>query len=118
VKRVLVVAVVAVVSALALVGCSGNHKTQNFRVAITSTNGVSGFNIGTITVTQGNKINIEVDNTTDKAHGFSIDAFNIHDVVQPLHAQKVSFTPNKTGQFTVYCQLHPAHVPARLIVVG
>ncbi|MBV9410187.1 MAG: cupredoxin domain-containing protein [Acidimicrobiia bacterium] len=117
-KRVLVVAVVAVVSALALVGCSGNHKTQNFRVAITSTNGVSAFNFATITVTQGNKINLEVDNTTDKAHGFSIDAFNIHRVVEPGKAQKVSFTPNETGQFRVYCQLHPTHVPARLIVVG
>ena len=110
--------VIAVVSALALAGCSGNHKSQNFRVAITSNNGVSGFSIGTITVTQGNRVNIEVDNTTDKPHGFSIDAFNIHRVVQPASAQKVSFTPNKTGQFSVYCQLHPAHVPARIIVVG
>ena len=117
-KRALVVAVIAVVSALTLAGCSGNHKTQNFRVAIQSNNGVSSFNIGTITVTQGNRINIEVDNTTSKAHGFSIDAFNIHQVVQPEKADKISFTPNKTGQFTVYCQLHPTHVPARLIVVG
>ncbi len=50
--------VIAVVSALALAGCSGNHKSQNFRVAITSNNGVSGFSIGTITVTQGNRVNI------------------------------------------------------------
>ena len=117
-KRALVVAVAALVTGVAFVGCGGNHKTENFRVAITSANGVSGFNIGTITVTQGNKVNIRVDNTTDKAHGFSIDAFNIHRVVEPKKPQTVSFTPNKTGQFTVYCQLHPAHVPARMIVVG
>ncbi|MBV8980031.1 MAG: cupredoxin domain-containing protein, partial [Acidimicrobiia bacterium] len=53
-----------------------------------------------------------------KAHGFSIDAFNIHRVVQPGTAQQVVFTPHKTGQFKVYCQLHPAHVPANIIVVG
>jgi len=111
-------AVVAAVSCVALAGCGGNHKTEDFRVAITSANGVSGFSIGTITVTQGNKVNIRVDNTTDKAHGFSIDAFNIHRVVEPKKPQVVSFTPNKTGQFSVYCQLHPAHVPARMIVVG
>jgi nitrosocyanin len=113
-----VVVVMAAVSALALVGCGGNHKTESFRVAITSANGVSCFNIGTITVTEGDKVNIEVDNTTEKAHGFSIDAFNIHRVVEPAQAQTVSFTPSKTGQFKVYCQLHPAHVPASMIVVG
>ena len=117
-KRALLVAVIAAVGAVGLAGCGGNHKTENFRVNITSTNGVSGFNIGTITVTQGNEVNLRVDNTTDKAHGFSIDAFGIHKVVQPAKAETVSFTPNKTGQFKVYCQLHPAHVPARLIVVG
>jgi nitrosocyanin len=108
----------AVISVVALAGCGGNHKTESYRVSITSANGVSGFNIGTITVTQGDKVNLRVDNTTDKAHGFSIDAFNIHRVVEPSKSQTVSFTPNKTGQFKVYCQLHPAHVPASMIVVG
>jgi len=117
-KRALFFAVAVAVGGVVLAGCGGNHKTENFRVAITSANGVSGFSIGTITVTQGNKVDIRVDNTTDKAHGFSIDAFNIHRVVEPKKPQTVSFTPNKTGQFKVYCQLHPAHVPARMIVVG
>jgi len=112
------VAVVAVVSGVVLAGCSGNHKTEDFRVAITSTNGVSGFSIGTITATEGDKVNIHLENATEKAHGFSIDAFNIHRVLQPHQPETVSFTPNKTGQFKVYCQLHPAHVPAQMIVVG
>jgi len=118
VKRALLVAVIAAVGAVGLAGCGGNHKTENFRVAIKSTNGVSSFNFATLTVTQGDNVNFHVDNTTDKEHGFSIDAFGIHKVVQAGHAQTVSFTPNKTGQFTVYCQLHPTHVQSRLIVVG
>jgi nitrosocyanin len=101
-----------------MAGCGGNHKTEDYRVAITSTNGVSGFSIGTITVTQGDKVNLRVDNTTDKQHGFSIDAFNIHRVVDAHQSQTVSFEPNKTGEFKVYCQLHPTHVPASMIVVG
>jgi plastocyanin len=112
------VAVAAAICAVGLAGCGGNHKTEDFRVAITSANGVSGFSIGTITVTEGDKVNIHVDNTTDKSHGFSIDAFNIHRVVDSHKSQTVSFEPNKTGQFKVYCQLHPAHVPAQMIVVG
>ncbi|HEV3353460.1 MAG TPA: cupredoxin domain-containing protein [Acidimicrobiales bacterium] len=117
-KRVLVVAVAAIVSGVVLAGCGGNHATEDFRINITSANGVSGYSIGTITTTEGDKVNLRVDNTTDKAHGFSIDAFNIHRVVPPNQSQMVSFTPHKTGQFRVYCQLHPAHVPAQMIVVG
>jgi nitrosocyanin len=112
------VAVIATIGAVGLAGCSGNHKTENFRIDATSVNGQSAFSIGTITVTQGDKVNIEVGNTTDKAHGFSIDEFNIHRVVEPHKTQTVSFTPGKTGQFKVYCQLHPAHVPSSMIVVG
>jgi plastocyanin len=118
VKRVLSVAAAVAVTGVLMAGCGANHKTENFRVAITSTNGVSGFSLGTVTVTQGNNVNLRVDNTTDKQHGFSIDAFGIHKVVDAHQSTTVSFTPNKTGQFTVYCQLHPAHVPGSIIVVG
>ena len=117
-KRALLVAVIAAVGAVGLAGCGANHNTENFRMAITSKNGVSSFSFATVTVTQGNDVNFHVDNTTDKEHGFSIDAFGIHKVVQAGHAEIVSFRPNKTGQFTVYCQLHPTHVQSRLIVVG
>ncbi len=117
-KRVLAVAVVAVAGALVLAGCAGNHKTEKFQISATSVNGASAFNVGTITVTEGDKVDLRLGNSTDKAHGFSIDAFGIHKVIQAGQFQTVSFTPNKTGQFKIYCQLHPAHVPAQMIVVG
>ena len=108
----------AVISVVALAGCSGNHKTENLRINAVAVNGQSGFSIGTKTVTQGDKVNIQVGNMTDKPHGFSNDEFGIHKVVEPGKSVTVSFTPNKTGEFRVYCQLHPAHVPGRIIVVG
>ena len=117
-KRALLAAAVVAVGGLVLGGCGGNHKTEDFRIAYTNTNGQAGFSIGTITVTEGDKVNLHVENATEKAHGFSIDAFNIHRVIESHQPQTVSFTPNKTGQFKVYCQLHPAHVPSQLIVVG
>lgn len=117
-RRALFVAVAVAATGVFMAGCGGNHKTEDFRINITSTNGVSGFNIGTITVTQGDNVNLHVTNTTEKQHGFSIDAFNIHRVVDPHKSQTINFQPNKTGQFSVYCQLHPTHVPARMIVVG
>ncbi|MBV8981870.1 MAG: hypothetical protein JO086_13280, partial [Acidimicrobiia bacterium] len=48
-QRVFAMSAAAVVGAIALAGCGGNHKTETFRVNITSANGVSGFNIGTVT---------------------------------------------------------------------
>jgi nitrosocyanin len=107
----------AAVLAIVLVGCGGS-KTVSQRINATLVNGKPGFSIATLTVTQGDKLDLRVDNTTDKDHGFSIDAFNVHRVVQPNKPQTVKFTANKTGQFKIYCQLHPAHQPAELVVVG
>src|SRR5205807_2362790 len=116
-KRTLVVTVAAALSILILAAC-GNNKTEHFRVNATVVNGTPAFSVGTVTVTEGDKVDIRVDNDTDKAHGFSIDAENVHRVIKPHQPQTVSFTPKKTGEFRIYCQLHPAHVPAQLIVVG
>jgi len=116
-KRTLVVTVAAALSILILAAC-GNNKTEHFRVNATVVNGTPAFSVGTITVTEGDKVDIRVDNSTEKDHGFSIDAENVHRVIKPHQPQTVSFTPKKTGEFRIYCQLHPAHVPAQLIVVG
>ena len=116
-KRALVVVALAAAGPLLLTGCS-NKKTETFRINATVINGAPGFSVGTITATEGDKVDLRIDNDTDKDHGFSIDALSIHRVVKPHQPQTVSFTPKKTGEFRIYCQLHPAHVPARLIVVG
>jgi nitrosocyanin len=117
VKRALVAAVAAALSILILAAC-GNNTTEHFRINATLVNGASGFSVGTVTATEGDKVDIRVDNDTTRDHGFSIDALNVHRVVKPHQPQTVSFTAKKTGEFRIYCQLHPAHVPARLIVVG
>jgi nitrosocyanin len=117
VNRALVVVAAAAAGALLLTAC-GNNKTEHFRINATVVNGVPAFSVGTITVTESDKVDIRVDNDTEKDHGFSIDAENVHRVIRPHQPQTVSFTPKKTGEFRIYCQLHPAHVPAQMIVVG
>jgi nitrosocyanin len=111
-------AAVVPVFALGLSACGGNSKTETFDVNAVSLNGKSAFSVGTITATEGDKVVLRVGNLTDKDHGFSIDALNVHRVVKPRESQQVTFTPSKTGQFTIYCQLHPTHVPSQLVVVG
>src|SRR4051812_6743263 len=115
--RVLAAAVLPIF-ALGLSACGGNSKTETFDVNAVSVNGKSAFSVGTITVTEGHKVELRVGNLTDKEHGFSIDALKVHRVVKPRESQQVTFKPSKTGQFTIYCQLHPTHVPSQLVVVG
>ena len=96
----------------------GGSKTVKHDINAVVVNGKSAFSVGTITVTEGEKVELRVGNNTDREHGFSIDALEIHKVIQPRQPQHVTFTPKKTGEFRIYCQLHPAHVPSQLVVVG
>lgn len=116
-RRALAAAVVPVF-ALGLSACGSNSKTVKFDVNAVSVNGKSAYSVGTITVTEGEKVELQVGNLTDRDHGFSVDALDVHRVVKPRETQHVTFTPKKTGQFKIYCQLHPAHVPSQLVVVG
>jgi len=52
----------------------------------------------------------------DKQHGFSIDDFNVHEVIDQGKTSTVKFKASKAGTFKVYCQLHPAHKPSELTV--
>jgi nitrosocyanin len=115
VKRGLSFAAVAV-AAVALAAC-GNGRTEHLRVTEVLINGKPGFSIGTVTVTKGDKVDLRIDNSLPAPHGFSIDAYDIHRVVQPHKPQEFSFKATKAGTFRVYCQLHPAHQPATLLVV-
>jgi nitrosocyanin len=106
----------AAILALALVACGGS-TTVSHGINATLVNGKPAFSVGTLTVTNGETVDLRVGNDTDKDHGFSIDAYNVHRVVQPRKPQTVKFKATRTGQFRIYCQLHPAHQPAELIVV-
>ena len=65
----------------------------------------------------GNGVEIKVKNTaTDKQHGFSIDEFKVAEVIDQGQTKTVKFSASKAGTYRVYCQLHPTHKPAELVV--
>ena len=108
----------AVAAATAALAACGNNTTDHLKISDQLINGKPGFSIATVTVTKGDKVDVRLDNPLPVAHGFSIDDFGIHRVA-PLHAsEEFTFRATKVGQFRIYCQLHPAHVPAQMIVVG
>ena len=113
--RVALSTALAAVVAVALSACGGTetvHRTVNAAVV----SGAPGFTPPTITVDKRNRVVLKVGNTTDKTHGFSIEGYGIHEEVKPGEPIEVKFTATGAGTYKVYCQLHPAHQTATLIV--
>lgn len=110
----------AATGALALVlalatACGGTtrHKT----IAAASVSGRPGFEPNTITVDKGDKLSLRVSNNLDKPHGFSIEGYpKVKKVVEPGKPITVKLTASRSGTFRIFCQLHPTHQGANLVV--
>jgi nitrosocyanin len=105
---------IAVVPVLVVAGCSKSPEER--RVAAAVVGGRPGFTPKTVKVDKGDKVELEVGNSTDRPHGFSIDAHNLSRTVDPGKPITVRFTAKRAGTFRIFCQLHPAHQPAQLTV--
>jgi nitrosocyanin len=94
----------------------GGTQTEHRTINAAAVTGGAGFTPPTITVDKRNRVDIKVGNTTDKTHGFSIEGYGVHQTVEPGKPIDVEFTATKAGTYKVYCQLHPAHQTATLVV--
>ena len=114
--RHVAVAAVALTAAAALLGGCGKDtdKLSANDGPVESGNAITPAKL---TATKGHEVRITVTNTAkDKQHGFSIDDFNIHEVVDQGKTTTVKFKADKAGTFKVYCQLHATHKPSELTV--
>ncbi|MCA1844120.1 MAG: hypothetical protein LC792_13240, partial [Actinobacteria bacterium] len=69
--------------ALLLGGC-GSTKTDRASISAALVGGKAGFAPAALSVDKGDKVVLQVGNTTDKAHGFNIDGYPVKDrVVEP-----------------------------------
>lgn len=112
-RRFLVVPFLGV--ALAMAGCGG-HATAHRSIDAVAVAGGAGFDPVTITVHKDDNVVLTVGNSTDKTHGFSVEGYGIHDEVMPGTPLVVKFSAGKPGTFKIFCQLHPAHKTATLVV--
>jgi nitrosocyanin len=58
----------------------------------------------------GDTLIVTIVNQSPLAEGFSIDAYNVHAVVQPHATGTVRLTALRSGSYPIYCQLHPYSV--------
>jgi nitrosocyanin len=114
--RLAVFAAAMVVASAPLVGCGGD-KVVTLRVKDGPVSGGNAITPAKLTAHRGDTVAIKVTNTaTDKPHGFTIDGYGVTRTIEAGKTETVSFKANKTGDFRVFCQLHPAHQPAQLSV--
>lgn len=93
-------------------GQSGGQNQQARVIEIDS--GEFYFEPDEIRVRQGEPVEFVVINSGAVEHNISIDEFNIdrdYDVGETI---RVSFTPNRKGEFRIYCDI-PGHTPAGMV---
>lgn len=73
----------------------------------------------TLTVRKGTSVSIKVENKSPISEGFSIDAYNIKEVIKAGETKTITFVADKAGAFTIWCQLHPKniHLPGSFNVI-
>jgi nitrosocyanin len=108
-------AALAVAVALGLSGCGGTETVRHTVDAAQLSSGV-GFVPPTVTVDKRNRVELKVGNTTGAPHGFSIEGYGVQEEVGPGMPIDVKFIANRAGTYRMYCQLHPEHQTATLIV--
>ena len=115
-RRSVALVSLALAAATVFAGCGG-EKTDHLKADDGPIEGGNGITPAKLTAKKGDKVEIQVTNTAkDKQHGFSIDDFNVHEVIDQGKTSTVKFKASKAGTFRVYCQLHPAHKPSELTV--
>ena len=98
---------------------SGHAEGEPDAIEIVSTN-LQGKNIfipSTIVVEAGKPQALSIFNTTDTPHGFAIDAANVQAILPAGEEYRIELPAMKPGIYKVYCQLHPPHRAAQLLVV-
>ncbi len=73
---------------------------------------------GVFIVHKGDRVQIRlINNTPSGKHGFTIDGYEISATVLEGKPQTLAFTAGTAGLFSIYCQLHKAHIGGQLLVL-
>ena len=112
--RTLSRAVLVVLATATLSSCATEPVERSMSAALVG--GSAGFRPASVRVQQGEKVDLTVNNRTTAPHGFTIQDHNVSRTVDPDKPIHVRFTARQVGRFRIFCQLHPAHQPATLVV--
>ena len=101
---------------LVAAGC-GNDTTSRRTISAAPVQGGTGYRPTSISVHNGDKVDLRVGNDTAVPHGFDIDGLGLKSwVIEPGQTQRIRFTAGRAGTFRIFCHLHEQHQTATLRV--
>ncbi len=102
---------------LVVAGC-GNDSTSRHTISAAPVSGGTGYDPATISVHNGDRVDLRVGNRTSTPHGFDVDGYGLKSwVIEPGQTERIRFTARRAGTFRIFCHLHPAHQAATLRVL-
>jgi uncharacterized cupredoxin-like copper-binding protein len=109
-KKVLMLALVAVMSLGLLSACGGGGGAVHKLEVTAGDNGQMSYNPATLTVKKGEKVEVTLINKdAGQNHTFVVTDLSVKSAqVVPGKTGTVNFTPNKTGTFEFFCDI-PGH---------
>jgi hypothetical protein len=106
------IALIAVLVTLA--GCG--TSTVSRRVTFVETNGQSGFDTASITVTKGDTLKLTVGNRTDTVQDFTVDNLGIARAVAPDRTVTVDIDAKRSGTYRMYSPSDQSLDPITIVV--
>jgi len=100
------------------VGLAGADEPKKFTLINVVLDGTKIWLPSSLTVQQGDDVELTLINKLDDPHGFEIKAFGIEQVVQPKSQMTVKFTAAKAGVYSYICQMHPPHLGGQILVLS
>lgn len=100
--------------AVTMAACGTGTDRRAIAAATLGTN--TGFSPQTITVDKEDTVRLKVGNGTARQHGFSIEGYKVRRTVDPNQTLDVKFKASRAGTFKIFCQIHPTHQTATLVV--
>lgn len=109
-KKIVILAIVAVLSLGILTACGGGGGAAHKLEVIAGENGAMEYNPKTLDVKEGEKVEVTlVNKDSAQAHSFILPKFNVKTKqVQPGQKETVTFTANASGEFEFNCDV-PGH---------
>ena len=111
------VAVTVLLVGLAWTADADHHGEPPIQMISANVQGKNIYIPGTIVVVAGKPRTLSTYNTTDTPHGFSIEGVGVETVLLPQVEHPVEVPALKVGLYRIFCQLHPPHRSAQLLVV-
>jgi uncharacterized cupredoxin-like copper-binding protein len=109
-KKVLMLALVAIMSLGVLTACGGGGGAVHKLEVTAGDNGQMSYNPATLTVKKGEKVEVTLINKdAGQNHTFVVTDLNVKSAqVLPSKSAVITFTPSKTGTFDFFCDI-PGH---------